>query len=144
MVPACKPSTLTVRPPVEDAGAAECWLCNVVIEKLLCEIVQDDENLHAKIVEETKSYKEPVRVINLKDKHHALDLWENICQTPEDLTKQPPILLLPEGYDFVEDKAGSLAEMGRLYKANELVSVDVLNDYIVSSLLYLHCHLSVM
>jgi hypothetical protein len=66
-------------------------------------------------------YKEPVEVVKVKDQHHALDLWEGICQEKPDLSSQPPILLLPEAYGFAEGKAEILAEMGRLYKLNELV-----------------------
>lgn len=84
--------------------------------------LQDDRRLQARIVDETKGFKEPVTVIRLKDKHHALDLWEGTCQTSADLTRQPPILLLPEGYEFADGQATILKDMGRLYKANELVS----------------------
>ena len=77
----------------------------------------------AKAEVEVKKYKTPVNVINLKDEHHALDLWEDVCQTGSDLTSQPPILLLPEGYDFSGDRNAKLEEMGKLYKANQLVSL---------------------
>lgn len=73
-------------------------------------------------MDETKSYKEPVTVIKLRDKHHALDLWESVCKTEKDLLKQAPILLLPEGYEFADSQHEQLMEMGRIYKANELVN----------------------
>lgn len=84
--------------------------------------IQEDKRLLAKVDAEVKKYKTPVNVVHLKNEHHALDLWENICQTGADLTTQPPILLLPEGYVLIEDWKAKLLEMSRLYKANELVS----------------------
>ena len=66
-------------------------------------------------------YSEPVRVVRVRNQHHALDLWEDICMDKPDLEQQPPILLLPEGYEFAEGQAEILAEMGKLYKLNELV-----------------------
>lgn len=84
--------------------------------------MQEDRRLLARVDAEVKKYKTPVNVVHLKNEHHALDLWENICQTGADLTTQPPILLLPEGYVLIEDWKAKLLEMSRLYKANELVS----------------------
>jgi len=66
--------------------------------------------------------KQPVEVVRVGNRHHALDLWEAICQEKPDLEEQPPILLLPAGYEFAEGEAEILVEMGKLYKLNELVS----------------------
>lgn len=76
----------------------------------------------ARVEAEVKKYKTPVNVIHLRNEHHALDLWEDVCQTGADLKTQPPILLLPEGYVLIEDWQVQLQTMGKLYKANELVS----------------------
>ena len=67
--------------------------------------------------------KEPVRVKHVQDGHHALNLWEEICDSGEDGANLPPLLLVPEGYTFLEGKEGMLNEMARAYKVNELVSV---------------------
>ena len=67
------------------------------------------------------TYSAPVRVVRVRNQHHALDLWEDICMDKPDLEQQPPILLLPEGYEFAEGQVEILAEMGKLYKLNELV-----------------------
>lgn len=37
------------------------------------------------------------------------------------MADRPPILLLPEGYEFNDKQEDLLKDMGRLYKMNELV-----------------------
>ena len=84
--------------------------------------MQEDRRLLARVETEVMKYKTPVTVIHLRNEHHALDLWEGVCQTGTDFKTQPPILLLPEGYVLLEDWQAKLETMGKLYKANELVS----------------------
>ena len=62
-----------------------------------------------------------MRVFDVEDRHHALDLWEKVCGTGEVLEDQAPLLLMPEGYTFLEDKQELLLEMAKLFRINEMV-----------------------
>ena len=86
------------------------------------ELLQEDQALIAEAEAAVARYSEPVKVVRVRSQHHALDLWEDICLDKPDIEQQPPILLLPDGYEFAEGQAEILAEMGKLYKLNELVS----------------------
>lgn len=62
-----------------------------------------------------------MRVLNVEDRHHALDLWEKVCDTGNVLEDQSPLLLMPEGYTFLEDKEELLLQMAKLFRLNEMV-----------------------
>ena len=105
--------------PVTAEMRSVCY--GLVFLRMVCRM-QEDKRLLARVDTEVKKYKTPVNVIHLRNEHHALDLWEGVCQTGADFKTQPPILLLPEGY-ALEDRQAKLQTMGKLYKANELVSM---------------------
>lgn len=84
--------------------------------------MQDDKKLLKRVDNEFLSVKEAVRVVTVRERHHALQLWESICQTGEALEELPPLLLMPEGYAFAGEKDELLLEMAKVFRVNQLVS----------------------
>ena len=65
-------------------------------------------------------YGDPTSRVQIGKPQHALELWESVCDTNQDLSAQPPLLLLPQEYEWFDREAGSV-EMAKLIYYNKLV-----------------------
>lgn len=59
-------------------------------------------------------------MVKVKDGQHALDLWETLCDTGDEVANQP-LLILPDSYTFSGSESEALLELARIFWANVYV-----------------------